>query len=949
MLLTNSWLFSIVFIGFTVPESTPEPKVLDDRLILEKIAEQPRIVTPTGIAVDSMGNVLVIESHTHFRPDDYTGPAADRVLRFSPPPGNVDTWNVNVYFEGTRHTMNLGVHPNGTVYVATRREVFALRDADKDGKADQREPIATLKSPGDYPHNGLSGFAFAANGDVYFGLGENLGADYSLEGRDGTTLKGGGEGGSIYRCRPDGTGLTRIATGFWNPFHLCFDSFGRLFAVDNDPDSRPPCRLLHIAPGGDYGYRFRNGRKGLHPFTAWNGELPGTLPMVAGTGEAPSGVLAYESDNLPSEYRGALFGTSWGDHRIEVFHLQPRGASFESIAKPLVQGGENFRPVGIVQAPDGSLFISDWVDKSYTLHGLGRLWRLRSKNSIPRLLPADPTESIGHADERVRREAALAIFDQGPEGIETLVSIATTHENPRARAQALTFLCLRNAVPAGVAEKLLADSSVEVASLAAEWLDQRWIESAARTRNPDSPLLQAALLRRLGTPADEDLLLTAIHDADPFLRQAAREGIQQSLPKARQFELAKSKDPAVRLAILLVQRYQDDEPARGLLPAFLADPDLDIRFAAVEWVSNSHLVAHRGKIEKMLQERTTSRALFAAGLAALSRLDRHPAGLASDVPGEEYVAERLLDKNLSSSGQANVLRMLRPDHPTLTLERLQTMLQSEDKDLVREAVLTLRDSPHAERRQLLRQLAKNESLPTNLRVEAVVGLDPDWDRETRDLLMNLARDDAPDLREEALRSLRGYQLSDRERAELTKSLSDRTRELLQRENVSSDDRSVSTDTIDTWLKRLDGPANSEAGERLFHHPKGPGCYRCHAFEGRGGNVGPDLSTLATGMDRRRLVESILKPSLEVAPRFVPWKIVLRDGSIRDGLLVSEDAEGRQTYINSKGETFVLKREEVQERAPAKLSIMPDNLPSMMTIQEFRDLIAFLTRKNAAVK
>ncbi len=79
---------------------------------------------------------------------------------------------------------------------------------------------------------------------------------------------------------------------------LHFDVFGRLFTVDNDPDSRPPCRLLHIVPGGDYGYRYRNGRAGLHPFTAWNGELPGTLPMIAGTGEAPSGLLTCEFAGL---------------------------------------------------------------------------------------------------------------------------------------------------------------------------------------------------------------------------------------------------------------------------------------------------------------------------------------------------------------------------------------------------------------------------------------------------------------------------------------------------------------------------------------------------------------------------------------------------------------------------------------------------------------------------
>ena len=35
---------------------------------------------------------------------------------------------------------------------------------------------------------------------------------------------------------------SRVATGFWNPFHHCFDAFGNLFVVDNDPDSRGPCR-----------------------------------------------------------------------------------------------------------------------------------------------------------------------------------------------------------------------------------------------------------------------------------------------------------------------------------------------------------------------------------------------------------------------------------------------------------------------------------------------------------------------------------------------------------------------------------------------------------------------------------------------------------------------------------------------------------------------------------
>ena len=375
--------------GRGVSADTAPPRPLDPRLIFERIAAEPEIVTPTGIAVDRRGRVLVIESHTHFRPERYQGPPADRIRVFEDRNRDGKPECVGSFFEGTRMTMSLAVARDGSVFVATRNALYHLFDRDSDGRADGSPsgtiptPFVRLDTPGDYPHNGLSGFAFDFADNVIFGLGENLGADYRLSGSDGTTLSGGGEGGNIYRCRPDGSKLERVATGFWNPFHVTFDIFGRLFAVDNDPDSRPPCRLLHIVDGGDYGYRFRNGRKGLHPFTAWNGELPGTLGMVAGTGEAPSGVLQYNADELPVDYRGTFLVTSWGDHRIEQYRLQPHGASFRAQMKTVVAGGEDFRPVGIAVAPDGSLYVSDWVDKSYTLHGQGRIWRLRSARRNP--------------------------------------------------------------------------------------------------------------------------------------------------------------------------------------------------------------------------------------------------------------------------------------------------------------------------------------------------------------------------------------------------------------------------------------------------------------------------------------------------------------------------------------------------------------------------------------
>src|SRR6185295_7822208 len=336
--------------------------------------------------------------------------------------------------------------------------------------------------------NGLSGFAFDADGNVYFGMGENLGAPFTLVGSDGTTIKDT-EGGKVFRCKPDGSGLVQIATGFWNPFHQCFDVYGRLFAVDNDPDSRPPCRLVHVVKGGDYGYKFRNGRKGLHPFTAWNGELPGTLPMVCGTGEAPSGILSYDHAAFPAEYQGTLLGTSWGDHLIQRFALEPKGASFTSKPETIVKGGDQFRPVGIGLAPDGSVFFTDWVDRSYELHGKGRLWRLRAKAPV---LAAAPSRAPKDSPELRRMNEVLAITskenlqellpllaDADPflagAAIETLAKVGGApfllphigDKNPKVRLGVL--LALRLTGDTSAAAKFLEDTDVAIRRAAIQW------------------------------------------------------------------------------------------------------------------------------------------------------------------------------------------------------------------------------------------------------------------------------------------------------------------------------------------------------------------------------------------------------------------------------------------------------------------------------------------------
>jgi putative membrane-bound dehydrogenase-like protein len=962
------------------------PRSLDPRVTLERFAEDPRIVTPTGIAVNARGQVLVIESHTHFRPDEYQGPPADRIrlLEDTNRDGRAD--RVTTFYEGSSHTMNLAVYHDGSVFVATRDEIFRLFDDDADGTADRRQLLVKLNTPGNYPHNGLSGFAFDARGQVYFGMGENLGADYHLVGSDGSRFSGG-EGGNIFRCDAEGGNLVRVAQGFWNPFHLCFDRFEQLLAVDNDPDSRPPCRLLHIVPGGDYGYRDRNGRRGLHPFTAWNGELPGTLPMTAGTGEAPSGMLVYESDALGKDYLGTLLVTSWGDHRIERYRLEAHGATIRSEAEPIIQGGENFRPVGIALAPDGSLYISDWVDKSYKLHGKGRVWRIgpsrRSSDASaevatdrdgsdlsklgtpPRAAVHDPRQAIHSRHGPDCLDAARALARGTADDRAFLRKAAREAEHETNRAAAIAALAAVGDRTFDYAAQLRAESTPAMQAMIVRLAPQGALDPVEHAtdqangntpHHDDGPVL-AAILGRLRDRQDAPLALAQLEHVDPFVRQAARQAVSRLLTTGEIVPLAKAPRAERRLQTLLLLRAIDNQRARQELDAFLQDADPRVRFAAVQWVGESRLTGYRDSIQRTLADGAMTRDLFSASLATLERLDGVQRLPHQELGGDQYIAQLLALPEVTPAVRSRALRALDPRHEAITPELLAKFLKVDDPELRLEAVRSLRDRPEPDARKLLRQIAVGKDVASRLRAAAILGLEAGDADESR-ILLQLTSDENPVVQAEALRSLRGAELTPASREVLEGLQLDSAdqRALLQRvlsptpqqrsvdgqvDSPGKQDNPSDAIALEQWIERLDGPADVEAGERIFFHPRGPACARCHQINGRGGRVGPDLSTIAGGLDRRRLIESIVAPSKEIAPRFVAWTLILEDGTIKIGLPLEQSHDGPTVYADSQGNTFEVLPGEVQQSAPQGISLMPAGLTQMMTPREFRDLMAYL--------
>jgi putative membrane-bound dehydrogenase-like protein len=920
------------------PGRDDAPRAADPRLVVEKFAAAPDIVHPIGMDFDHRGRLLVIESHTHFPPKGYKGLKHDRIVAIERAAGKAGRFTT--FFEGTRATMDIAVHPlTGDVYLATRNEVLRLRDSKGTGKADVRERLVFLDTKGDYPHNGLSGLCFDSRGDLLFGMGENLGASYTLRGADGVTLRGEGEGGNIFHCSADGKNLRLFATGFWNPFGVCRDVRGRLFAVDNDPDSMPPCRLLHVVAGADFGYQFRYGRAGRHPFQCWNGQLPGTLPMVCGTGEAPCEVISYESDGLPRDYLGDLLVAAWADHRIERYVPRGKGASFVAERRPFVQGGGEFRPVGIAVAPDGSLFVSDWVRRDYELHGQGAIWHVRARNATKPDRPREPRQALFSLHRPLRESAArtLAATEAGREFLRKHL----THDELRVRAACLNALIDqddRRTDLAGFVEK---EADPGLRALAVRGLIARGEDGRGylQAKYPSAVRLEA--VAALAAGKDAPRLLALLSDADPYLRHAAIHRLTTNAQALAVLQREQLADARQRRGLLLALRGSGQKEAARHIRTFLADADEEVRFLAVKWVADEKLVEQRPLVVEAMKDRTLNVRMVTALATALARLDGR--GVDERQLADAFLA-RLLDESAPADQRRRALQLVPATHRGLTLGVLTKLLSASDTALQQEAVQALAEHPSPKRGAILRGVARNDRLDEAVRAWAVVAL-AEQSGEMTDELLALARGKSAVLRDEALRSLVGTRLTPAQQAQL--------RDLAGKEKATADlvarvlgqpahaGRPAKRD-LDAWQKRLQGRADTAAGRRVFFHAKLAGCFRCHRADGRGQDVGPDLSTIGQ-RERRFILESILQPSNDVAPHYQAWSITTEDGRTRTGMLVNTNLD-EYTYIDEKGKPFKVNTRNVTESRALPTSLMPEGLVDVLTDQELRDLLAYLTSR-----
>lgn len=121
------------------------------------------------------------------------------------------------------------------------------------------------------------------------------------------------------------------------------------------------------------------------------------------------------------------------------------------------------------------------------------------------------------------------------------------------------------------------------------------------------------------------------------------------------------------------------------------------------------------------------------------------------------------------------------------------------------------------------------------------------------------------------------------------------------------------------------------------------CNQCHAVAGHGINLGPDLSDVAKRFRGQKLLQQIIEPSSEIHEKFKTMKFLLRSGRVVSGVVTKETKKEYRVIANflTPDKITRIRKRDVEQKAPSKLSTMPDGLVNVLTREEILNLVGFL--------
>jgi len=145
-----------------------------------------------------------------------------------------------------------------------------------------------------------------------------------------------------------------------------------------------------------------------------------------------------------------------------------------------------------------------------------------------------------------------------------------------------------------------------------------------------------------------------------------------------------------------------------------------------------------------------------------------------------------------------------------------------------------------------------------------------------------------------------------------------------------------------WKAYLTSSGDPIQGKKLFFDSEGKAnCGKCHTVNGKGGKVGPQLSFVGTSRTKEFLLESILKPKAVITSGYSSILILTKKGKFITGVKRNED-DSSIDLMDKEGNLLHVPKDEIKKYKTQKISIMPGNFKDILSQDEVRHLLAYLS-------
>jgi putative heme-binding domain-containing protein len=150
-------------------------------------------------------------------------------------------------------------------------------------------------------------------------------------------------------------------------------------------------------------------------------------------------------------------------------------------------------------------------------------------------------------------------------------------------------------------------------------------------------------------------------------------------------------------------------------------------------------------------------------------------------------------------------------------------------------------------------------------------------------------------------------------------------------------------TLDNAVAAIDSnhaQLDFETGKKIYSAIL---CSHCHAMQGSGGDIGPDLTQLGTRFSNKDILEAMINPSKAVSDQYASTIFYLKNGQSVVGRLVNEDKANYMISQNpfAADQLRKIPKKDVTSQRYSPESIMLPGLINGLNAEELRTLVAYL--------